>query len=140
MGDLQMGSLIEKVLIKRWAAHETRVRCLGLLSPQEPSEPVSSSSTTTSKTSAADSEEPAAAAAGEKFLVSASSSDNKVKVWRVTTDSKADVLMAGEVDTSCRITSMCVWHPGMRAAGKKRKKDKSRHQERLFRKEHLLPR
>ena len=69
-----MHSLIEKVLIKRWAAHETRVRCLSLLSPQQPTEP--DSTTSTDKSSATDSEEPAGA--GEKFLVSASSSDNKV--------------------------------------------------------------
>jgi len=105
--NVQMHSLIEKVMIKTWTAHETRVRCLCLLTPDVKSE---------------DYEAPIEG--GAKYLVSGSSSDNKIKVWKVTTDANTEVELSGTVDTTCRITSMCVWHPGLRAINKKRKKHK----------------
>merc|ERR1712080_49665 len=107
--DLQMHSLIEKVLIKRWAAHDARVRTLCVLPICPPG---------------GSEEEKEADDGGGKFVVSGSSSDNTIKVWKVTTESNTEVELAGSIDTNCRITCMCVWHPGMRALPKKRKKNK----------------
>jgi len=124
--DLQMHSLIEKVLIKRWAAHETRVRCLCVLPPNKAAEEVKEDDDR--EVLDADggkiASEKEADDGGGKFVVSGSSSDNMIKVWKVTTESNTEVELAGSIDTNCRVTCMCVWHPGMRALPKKRKKNK----------------
>ena len=57
---------------------------------------------------------------GERKLVTASSSDNMIKIWTVSTDLMKEVEMVGSVDTTCRVTCMAVWHPGLRMGGKRK--------------------
>jgi len=57
---------------------------------------------------------------GERKLVTASSSDNMIKIWTVSTDLMEEVEMVGSVDTTCRVTCMAVWHPGLRMGGKRK--------------------
>ena len=57
---------------------------------------------------------------GERKLVTASSSDNMIKIWTVSTDLSEEVEMVSCVDTTCRVTCMAVWHPGMRMGGKRK--------------------
>merc|ERR1719341_2018059 len=56
----------------------------------------------------------------EKKMVTASSSDNMIKIWTVSTDLMEEVEMVGSVDTTCRVTCMAVWHPGLRMGGKRK--------------------
>jgi len=99
---VQVHSLIEKRMIKEFEAHETRVRCMKVLPEKE-------------------------AEAGQDMgfvLVTASSSDQRIKLWRIRTDNDTEAQCIGDVDTTCRITCLTTWHPSMRATGK-RKKEKS---------------
>jgi len=57
---------------------------------------------------------------GERMLVTASSSDNMIKIWNVSTDTSEEIECVGSVDTTCRVTCMAVWHPGMRLGGKRK--------------------
>jgi len=86
---VQVHSLIEKKMLRCWDAHETRVRCMQMLS--------------------------------DKYLVTASSSDNMIKIWDSYTDASKEVTCVGSINTSCRVTCMTIWHPGLRN-GEKRKK------------------
>merc|ERR1712083_529840 len=57
--------------------------------------------------------------------VTASSSDYKIKLWDVSQAHVSEhVECVGEVDTTCRDTSLTVWHPGMKRTGSKKKKRK----------------
>lgn len=85
----QIHSLIEKCLLKSWDAHQTRIRCMQLLSPT--------------------------------VLVTASSCDGCIKLWRVGSDRVSPVGLLGSVDTGCRITCLTAWHPGLRNAGPKKR-------------------
>jgi len=58
---------------------------------------------------------------GERTLVTASSSDNKIKIWNVSTDLSEEIECVGSVDTTCRVTCMSVWHKGLRVGGKRKK-------------------
>merc|ERR1711915_1038613 len=78
-----------KKILRCWDAHETRVRCMQMLS--------------------------------DKYLVTASSSDNMIKIWDSYTDASKEVTCVGSINTSCRVTCMTIWHPGLRN-GEKRKK------------------
>eukprot|EP00092_Neocalanus_flemingeri_P008804 GFUD01009477.1.p1 GENE.GFUD01009477.1~~GFUD01009477.1.p1 ORF type:complete len:382 (+),score=87.60 GFUD01009477.1:57-1202(+) len=60
---------------------------------------------------------------GERMLVTASSSDNMIKIWNVSTDVTEEIACVASVDTTCRVTCLAIWHPGMRLGGKKRKKE-----------------
>ena len=60
---------------------------------------------------------------GEGMLVTASSSDNMIKIWKVSTDMSEEVECVGSVDTTCRVTCMAIWHPGLRL-DRKRKGEK----------------
>ena len=89
-------SLIEKKQMARWVCHDTRVRCMTLMS-----------------------------SADSSLLVTASSSDHKIKLWDVSqAHVSGHVECVGEVDTTCRVTSLAVWHPGMKRTGSKKKKRK----------------
>merc|ERR1719250_294810 len=57
------------------------------------------------------------------MLVTASSSDSMIKIWRVSTNVEEEIECIGSVDTTCRVTCMSVWHKGLRVGGK-RKGDK----------------
>lgn len=57
---------------------------------------------------------------GEMMLVTASTSDNKIKIWKVGTDLSEEIVCVGSVDTSCRITCMTIWHTGLRVGGKRK--------------------
>jgi len=61
---------------------------------------------------------------GENFMVTSSSSDNTIKIWNLSTDLSEDIVCVGSVNTSCRITCMTVWHPGLQVDRKKRSKKK----------------
>jgi len=97
----QVHSLIEKREITSWECHETRVRCMTLISGPEAGAP--------------------------GLLVTASSSDHLVKVWDVASlqggEREADCV--GSVDTACRVTALTVWHPNMTRANKKKKNRKT---------------
>merc|ERR1711915_632923 len=56
-----------------------------------------------------------------KYLVTASSSDNMIKIWDSCTDASKEVTCVGSINTSCRVTCMTIWHHGLRN-GEKRKK------------------
>ena len=56
------------------------------------------------------------------LLVTASSSDHKIKVWDVSKMETGSVECVAEVDTTCRVTSLATWHPGMKGSGKKKRK------------------
>jgi len=89
-------SLIEKKQMASWVCHDTRVRCMTLMS-----------------------------SADSSLLVTASSSDHKIKLWDVSqAHVSGHVECVGEVDTTCRVTSLAVWHPGMKRTGSKKKKRK----------------
>merc|ERR1712227_1199605 len=89
-------SLIEKKEMASWVCHDTRVRCMTLMS-----------------------------SADSSLLVTASSSDHKIKLWDVSqAHVSGHVECVGEVDTTCRVTSLAVWHPGMKRTGSKKKKRK----------------
>jgi len=57
---------------------------------------------------------------GERMLVTASSSDNKIKIWKVSTDLAEEIECVGSVDTTCRVTCMALWHKGLRVGGKRK--------------------
>merc|ERR1719188_1663470 len=60
------------------------------------------------------------------LLVTASSSDHKIKLWDVSqAHVSGHVECVGEVDTTCRVTSLTVWHPGMKRTGRKEQEDVS---------------
>ena len=87
-------SLIEKKQMASWVCHDTRVRCMTLMS-----------------------------SADSSLLVTASSSDHKIKLWDVSqAHVSGHVECVGEVDTTCRVTSLAVWHPGMKRTGSKKKR------------------
>merc|ERR1712227_686225 len=88
----EVHSLIEKKLITSWECHQTRIRCMLMMTSSDSS-----------------------------LLVTASSSDQKIKVWDVSRVETGQVECVGEVDTTCRVTSLAVWHPGMRENKKKKK-------------------
>ena len=56
------------------------------------------------------------------LLVTASSSDHMIKVWDVSRLETGSVECVAEVDTTCRVTSLATWHPGMKGSGKKKRK------------------
>ena len=88
----EVHSLIEKKLITSWECHQTRIRCMLMMTSSDSS-----------------------------LLVTASSSDQKIKVWDVSRVETGQVECVAEVDTTCRVTSLAVWHPGMRESKKKKK-------------------
>merc|ERR1711970_405237 len=57
---------------------------------------------------------------GERMLVTASSSDSMIKIWRVSTNVAEEIECIGSVDTTCRVTCMSVWHKGLRVGGKRK--------------------
>jgi len=57
---------------------------------------------------------------GERMLVTASSSDSKIKIWKVSTDLAEEMECVGSVDTTCRVTCMALWHKGLRVGGKRK--------------------
>merc|ERR1719430_1021082 len=57
---------------------------------------------------------------GERMLVTASSSDSKIKIWKVSTNVAEEIECIGSVDTTCRVTCMSVWHKGLRVGGKRK--------------------
>jgi len=59
------------------------------------------------------------------ILVTASSCDGHIKLWRIDSDRLSPVSLMGSVDTQCRVTCLTAWHPGLRNPGKKRKKDET---------------
>jgi len=90
-------SLIEKKQMASWVCHDTRVRCMTLMS-----------------------------SADSSLLVTASSSDHKIKLWDVSqAHVSGHVECVGEVDTTCRVTSLAVWHPGMKRKKRKEQEDVS---------------
>ena len=93
----EVHSLIEKRLLTSWDCHDTRLRCMSLISHPDK--------------------------AGGGLLVTASSSDHMVKVWDVS-NLESGVECVASVDTACRVTAMTVWHPDMTRANKKKKKRK----------------
>merc|ERR1712227_255583 len=97
----QVHSLIEKRELNSWDCHDTRVRCMALIN------------------------DPVTASPG--LLVTASSSDHMVKLWDVSnlTSGQGEVDCVGSVDTSCRVTSLTVWHPSMLRVNKKKKNRKN---------------
>ena len=91
-------SLIEKRELTSWECHDTRLRCMSLIShPDQP---------------------------GGALLVTASSSDHLIKVWDVS-NLESQVECVASVDTACRVTAMTIWHPDMTRANKKKKKRKT---------------
>ena len=94
----EVHSLIEKRELTSWECHDTRLRCMSLIShPDQP---------------------------GGGLLVTASSSDHLIKVWDVS-NLESEVECVASVDTACRVTAMTIWHPDMTRAGKKKKKRKT---------------
>merc|ERR1711909_68279 len=57
---------------------------------------------------------------GERMLVTASSSDSMIKIWKVSTNVAEEIECIGSVDTTGRVTCMSVWHKGLRAGGKRK--------------------
>jgi len=57
---------------------------------------------------------------GERMLVTASSSDSMIKIWKVSTNVEEEIECIGSVDTTCRVTCMSVWHKGLRVGGKRK--------------------
>lgn len=57
------------------------------------------------------------------ILVTASSCDSSIKLWKVDSDRLSPVVLLGSKDTQCRITCMAIWHPGMRNKVTKKKKN-----------------
>merc|ERR1712179_664302 len=57
---------------------------------------------------------------GERMLVTASSSDSMIKIWKVSTNVAEEIECIGSVDTTCRVTCMSVWHKGLRVGGKRK--------------------
>ena len=91
----EVHSLIEKRELTSWDCHDTRLRCMSLIShPDQP---------------------------GGGLLVTASSSDHLIKVWDVS-NLESEVECVASVDTACRVTAMTIWHPDMTRAGKKKKR------------------
>jgi len=91
----EVHSLIEKRELTSWECHDTRLRCMSLIShPDQP---------------------------GGGLLVTASSSDHLIKVWDVS-NLESEVECVASVDTACRVTAMTIWHPDMTRAGKKKKR------------------
>ena len=94
----EVHSLIEKRELTSWECHDTRLRCMSLIShPDQP---------------------------GGALLVTASSSDHLIKVWDVS-NLESQVECVASVDTACRVTAMTIWHPEMTRAHKKKKKRKT---------------
>jgi protein MAK11 len=55
-------------------------------------------------------------------LVTASSCDTCIKLWKVDSDRLSPVTLLASKETQCRVTCLTVWHPGLRNAGSKKKK------------------
>jgi len=98
---VQIHSLTEKKMIKEFEAHPTRVRCITTLTETSPSQADDETESNTS-----DSE-------SGFIVVTASSSDNMVKLWRVHKDAISEVECIGSFDTTCRITCMTTWNSSM---------------------------
>ena len=94
----EVPSLIEKRELTSWECHDTRLRCMSLISHPDQS--------------------------GGTLLVTASSSDHLIKVWDVS-NLESEVECVASVDTACRITALTIWHPDMTRANKKKKKRKT---------------
>jgi len=103
---VQVHSLVEKGLIKEFEAHETRVRCL---------DTILQDTNTESKEGTTDQ---------GHVLVTASSSDHFIKMWRLKTDKDSEVTCIASVDTTCRVTCLTQWNPSMKGGLKKTKKKK----------------
>jgi len=56
------------------------------------------------------------------ILVTASTCDTFIKVWKVDTDRLSPIKLLGSKETQCRVTCMSVWHPGLRDVVTKKKK------------------
>jgi len=56
------------------------------------------------------------------ILVTASTCDTFIKVWKVDTDRLSPIKLLGSKETQCRVTCMSVWHPGLRNVVTKKKK------------------
>jgi len=113
---IQIHSLIEKQLIKEFEAHGTRVRCLQVLLE---------SSEGKAKEEEGEEEDTDKTENLGHVLVSASSSDHMLKLWRIQTDANSEVRCIGSVDTTCRVTCLTSWHPGMRGSTKNKVKRKA---------------
>jgi len=60
----------------------------------------------------------------DSLLATASTSDNMIKLWDLSGDLSTAVPCVASVDTSCRVTCMTVWHPGlMQQKSKKRPRE-----------------
>lgn len=105
---IQIHSLIEKKLINEFEAHSTRVRCLKVLRELD-----------ANSSEDADKEE---GSPKSSVLVSASSSDGMLKMWRIFNDDDSETKCIGSVDTTCRVTCLTSWHAGMRGSSKKKKR------------------
>ena len=109
----EIHSLIEKKQIMSWKCHETRVRVMTKISSSEHPDTC--------------------------LLVTASSSDHMIKyvisiycraflnisdarLWDVSQVATGHVDCVGEIDTTCRVTSIAVWHPDMTKRGSKKKR------------------
>jgi len=92
----EIHSLIEKKQIMSWKCHDTRVRVM------------------TKITSTAHPD--------TCLLVTASSNDHMIKLWDVSQVETGQVDCIGEIDTTCRVTSIAVWHPDMTKRGSKKKR------------------
>jgi len=102
---VQVHSLVEKELIKEFEAHETRVRCLDTISQDTDAD--SNESTDLGH-----------------VLITASSSDHLIKMWRLKTDKESQVTCIGSVDTTCRVTCLTQWNPTMKGRSEKKRKNK----------------
>jgi len=54
-------------------------------------------------------------------LVTASSCDTAIKLWRIDSDRLSEVSLVGSVETQCRITCLTAWYPQLRNAGGKKR-------------------
>lgn len=127
---VQIHSLTEKSLIKEFEAHEIRVRCIATI-PEE----TKKAAETTKKETAKDASTPEKAtevtteetdSVADKgyVIITASSSDHFIKLWRIHLDSESEVKCIGSLDTTCRVTCLTTWNPSM--IGRKKKKSKKR--------------
>jgi len=147
---IQIHSLSDKTLIKEFDAHDVRVRCIATIPEDKPKpetkgktkDKVQATDTTLEETaqdatleetatkpdtSESESKPEPVPTKGEGFVVvTASSSDFMVKLWRVHLDTNSEVRCIGSLNTTCRVTCLTTWNPSMRGRKnldkKKRKK------------------
>lgn len=122
--NIQVHSLIEKEMIKEFPAHETRVRCMQVLSEtgwgNKPEAGVVQDATGQPDNLDDSWFERSAPPLGH-VIATASSSDHLLKLWRIHTDKTSEVECIGRVDTTCRVTCMTTWNPSMKGSKKQKR-------------------